>query len=366
MMKMKSDIELVNHIEAYLRGELSAEEKSSFEKLRAQDHTLDTKVVAHLNLMKQLSDYGEYNRLKADMETIHNRLDIESLKSDVTPQESRIISLWERYRVNASIAASVAILAAFFTVLSTGYLTKSPTDPNYNYLNRKVNSLARSQQQINQKINNPAPLKPGVFAATGFALSTDGYIITNYHVVKDADSVYIQNTDGESFKAKTVYTDAVYDIAILLITDKDFKHFSSLPYSIKKSSSDVGEGVYTIGFPRDVPVYNEGYLSAQTGYRDGMSDTTTYQVAIPVNPGNSGGPLLDNKGNIIGIVSAKQSMVDGATFAIKSKYLLKSIQITQDSLNQKLVLSKKNSLAGLSRRDQFKKMQNYIFIVKTY
>lgn len=363
---MKSDIELINLIEAYHRGELSAEERNSFEKLRAQDHALDAKVVAHLNLMKQIAEYGEYSKLKADMEHIHNQIDVSALSEEILPHPSQIRSLWLRYRVNASIAASVAILAAFFTVISAGYLTKTGSDPNYNYLNRKVNNLARSQQQINQKINNPAPSTPGVFAATGFALSTDGYIITNYHVVKDADSVYIQNTDGESFKAKTVYTDAVYDIAILLITDKDFKHFSSLPYSIKKSSSDVGEGVYTIGFPRDVPVYNEGYLSAQTGYRDGMSDTTTYQVAIPVNPGNSGGPLLDNKGNVIGIVSAKQSMVDGATFAIKSKYLLKSIQITQDSLDQKLVLSKKNTLAGLSRREQFKKMQDYIFIVKTY
>ena len=364
---MKSEIEFINQIEAYLREELSHEEKSSFEKLRTQDPAVDAKVVAHLNLMKQISDYGEYNRLKADMRSIHSHLDIDSLKEDILPQESRVRALWIRYRINASIAACVAILATFFTMLSTGYITKSNTDPNYNYLNRKVNNLARSQQQINQKINNnTAPSKPGVFAATGFALSTDGYIITNYHVVKDADSVYIQNTDGESFKVKTVYTDPVYDIAILLITDNSFKPFNSLPYSIKRSASDVGEGVYTIGFPRDVPVYNEGYLSAQTGYKDGMSDTTTYQVAIPVNPGNSGGPLMDNKGNIIGIVSAKQTLVDGATFAIKSKYLLKSIQITQDSLDQKLILSKKNSLAGLSRREQFKKMQDYIFIVKTY
>ncbi|HCN84616.1 MAG TPA: serine protease [Sphingobacteriaceae bacterium] len=364
---MKSEIELINQIEAYLRRELSPEEKSSFEKLRAQDPAMDTKVVAHLQLMKQIAEYGEHNRLKADMKNIHSQLDVDSLKEDILPYESRMLALWTRYRVNASIAACVAILATFFTMLSTGYITKSSTDPNYNYLNRKVNNLARSQQQINQKINNnTAPSKLGVFAATGFALSTDGYIITNYHVVKDADSVYIQNTDGESFKVKTVYTDPVYDIAILLITDKSFKPFNSLPYSIKKSPSDVGEGVYTIGFPRDVPVYNEGYLSAQTGYRDGMSDTTTYQVAIPVNPGNSGGPLMDNKGNIIGIVSAKQTLVDGATFAIKSKYLLKSIQITRDSLDQKLILSKKNSLAGLSRREQFKKMQDYIFIVKTY
>ena len=365
---MKSEIELISQIEAYLRGELSPAEKAVFEKSRAQDPLLDSKVVAHHSLMKKIAGYGEYNRFKSDMNDIHRKLDVESMKEGLLPKEPGVISLWNKYRVNAAVAASVAIVVVFVTLLSTGYLSRSTVDPNYNYLNRKVNNLARSQQQMNQKINNSpvVPSNQGEFAATGFALSTDGYVITNYHVVKDADSVYIQNIDGDSFKAKTVYTDAVYDIAILLIIDPGFKPFKSLPYSIKKSSADVGEGVYTIGYPRDVPVYNEGYLSAQTGYRNGNSDTTTYQVAIPVNPGNSGGPLLDNKGNIIGIISAKQTLVDGASFAIKSKYLLKTIQITQDSLDQKLVLSRKNTLSGLNRREQFKKMQNYIFMVKAY
>ena len=105
-------------------------------------------------------------------------------------------------------------------------------------------------------------------------------------------------------------------------------------------------------------------MSSRTGY---AGDTLAYQVSIPVNPGNSGGPLLDSYGNVIGIISGKQTHFDGAAFAIKSKFLLKSLEtISQEALDTKLVLSKKNMLAGLDRKDQIKKLQNYIFMVKAY
>ena len=105
-------------------------------------------------------------------------------------------------------------------------------------------------------------------------------------------------------------------------------------------------------------------MSSKNGY---AGDTVAYQVSIPVNPGNSGGPLLDMRGNVIGIINGKQTQVDGAAFAIKSTYILKSIEaIPQDSLEEKLVLSKKNSLSGLSRKDQFKKLEPFIYMVKVY
>jgi len=357
---MKSEIELINHIEAYLRGELSPEEQSSFEQLRNKDSEIDHKVVAHHNLMKQIAAYGDYRQFKVNMKNIHNQLDIDTLKSEVLPPKSRIKTLWYKYRMTASVAASVAVLAAFLTLLSVGYFTNSNTDPNYNLLNRRVDKV---DQKLNQVINSKSPVNPGKFAATGFALTTNGYVITNYHVIQNADSVYIQNTDGESFKVKTVYANSSYDIAILQITDPNFKSFKSLPYTIKRPSSDMGEPVYTLGFPTPEPTYNEGYLSAQTGYK---GDTITYRVAISVNPGNSGGPLLDNRGNIIGIISAKQTQADGASFAVKSEYLLKSIKDLQDSLEVKLVLNKRNSLSALTHTAQIKKMQKYIFMVKAY
>jgi len=111
-------------------------------------------------------------------------------------------------------------------------------------------------------------------------------------------------------------------------------------------------------------VFGLGALTSATGYQ---GDTTEYQVSIPVNPGNSGGPLLDDKGNVIGIINAKQTQVAGAAFAVKSAYLLKAIQnIPSDSLSKSLTLNTKNTLAGLSRTQQLKKLKNYVFMVKVY
>ncbi|MDB5019506.1 MAG: Protease Do, partial [Pedobacter sp.] len=131
-----------------------------------------------------------------------------------------------------------------------------------------------------------------------------------------------------------------------------------------KMSAGMGEHVYTLGYPKDDAVLGEGYLSSNTGFG---GDSLSYQVDIRVNPGNSGGPLLDNQGNIIGIISAKESQVDGAAYAIKSKYILEALRaIPQDSLENNVALNKKSSLQGLIRTKQIQKMQDYVFMIKVY
>ena len=363
---MKSEIGMMDLIESYLKGELSSEERAAFEKLREEDASVDHKVVEHEAFINRLSELGERRQLLADMDVAYQQLDIERLKADVLPVSYKVRSLFRKYRFNTAIAAAVAIVTVFATLMSTGYFSKTVTN-NYSALRRDINSIKRSQNELIKGItDNPSkgPANPGQFGGTGFALSSSGYIVTNYHVVKDADSVYVQNSDGESFKVKQIYVDPAYDIAVLQITDSAFKSLAALPYAFKKSGSDLGEDVYTVGFPRDDQVVNRGYVSSLTGY---AGDTVAYQVDISVNPGNSGGPLLDSKGNVIGIINAKQTQTEGAAFAIKSNYILQSIgAIPQDSLDMGLTINKKNSLAGLSRTDQIKKMKSYVFMVKVY
>jgi serine protease Do len=363
---MNSEMELINRIEAYLRGELSAEEEAAFEKLRNENPEVDQKVVEHQDFIKQISSFAERKQLIEDLQTAHEQLDIEALKAELAPASFKIKTLFSKYRFNTAIAAAVAIVTVFATLFSTGYFSKSVTN-SYKALRRDINIIKRSQNELIKGINelpDKGPVNPGQFGGSGFALSSNGYVVTNYHVVKDADSVYVQNADGQSFKVKQIYVDPEYDIAVLQIVDTAFKSLSTLPYTFKKSGADLGEDVYTMGFPRDDYVVNRGYLSSLTGY---AGDTVAYQVDISVNPGNSGGPLLDKKGNVIGIINAKQTQTEGAAFAIKSNYILQSIDaIPQDSLDSKLTLNRKNSLSGLSQTEQIKKLRNYIFMVKVY
>ncbi len=361
---MKKDIEITNRIDAYLRGELSPSELADFRQQRNADPDFDLNVVEHENLVGHLVEYGNRVRLTSEMNAIHEEIDVEALTREVKPELPVIHKLWNKYRVSTAIAATVAMIAVFGTLFSTGYFNEKISD---SYLRRKISSIERSQNALIKNLKDKpqrGPVNPGQFGGTGFALSSNGYLVTNYHVIKDADSIYVQNSAGESYKARQIYIDPSYDLAVLQIVDTAFKDLGALPYTFKKSASNVAEGVYTVGFPKDDLVYNEGYVSSKNGY---AGDTVAYQVSIAVNPGNSGGPLLDNKGNVVGIINRKQTLVDGVAFAVKSSYLLKSIEaIPQDSLVDKLILNKRNLLTGLKPSEQFKKLEPYIFMVKVY
>ncbi len=369
-------MDITDSIERYLNGEMDERERAEFEQRRATDPVLDQKVVAHDSFVSELQAFGRRKHLITEMNMIHEQLDVNEIRSEVLPLGTHVRILWRKYRMNAAVAASVAILAVFLTLFSTGFFARTNALASDNIalrreMSREINSkVQRSKNEIMRNIKASAPTKtpadPAIFGGTGFALTNDGYVVTNYHVVKDADSVYIQSNDGNLFKAETVYSYPSYDVAVLKVSDPSFKSSRPLPYSFRRGGTDLGEDVFTYGYPKDDPVYSRGYLSSKSGF---SGDTTEYQVDISVNPGNSGGPLLDSKGNVIGVIKGKSSRTDGASYAIKSKYLLEALDaIPKESMagNHKIVLSGKNSLGNMSRKDQIKKIQDYIYMVKVY
>ncbi len=364
---MRNDLELDAIIEDYLLGNLSAAEAEAFEQLRRNDVTVDHKVVTHKVFLESMSEFATQLQLKEQLNNIHAELDVESMADLVKPHPSRIVQLWRKNRSWVAVAASFI----FLSLISIYSLQHSSQQVDrYVQLGKEVANIKKSQNSLIRDIksnkNNP-PAKntnPGNYGGTGFAISSNGYILTNLHVIKGADSVYIQNSKGESFKVTVVHKDPEYDIAILKINDGHFNGLASLPYTIKKNNAGIGENVYTLGYPKDDAVLGEGYVSSRNGF---VGDTTQYQVSIPVNPGNSGGPLLDNNGNLVGVISGKESDADGAAFAIKSKYILEAMcAIPQDSLGRKLTVNKKSSLSGLKRTRQIEKLQDYVFMIKVY
>jgi S1-C subfamily serine protease len=151
-------------------------------------------------------------------------------------------------------------------------------------------------------------------------------------------------------------------VAIIKIDDSKFKSFSGLPYGIRNGSTDIAEPIFTLGFPRDEIVYGEGYMSASTGYN---GDTLSCQIAVPANPGNSGGPVFNHKGVVIGILSAKETIAEGAVFAIQSKYIFNAVdELRKNKLYENVRLSSKSSVSNLNKIDQVKKLQDYVFMVK--
>lgn len=360
---MKIERDFLEQSEAYLRGEMNALQRKAFEDYLFSDNEARKKFQEHKAFIGTVKSYGERVNLQQKLDAIHATLNIE----EVMPKKPLVVRLWDKYKINSLVAASVALIAVFTTLWLTGFYSKDNTS-QYIALRRDMNNIRQNVKAQNALIKDINKGKNGItapshYGATGFALSSNGYVMTTYHVIKDADSVYLQNHTGNSYKAKVIYTDPGYDIAVLEIIDKSFKEAGTLPYTFKQNAADIGEDVYTIGFPREEAVYGRGYLSSNTGY---SGDTIAYQVSIPVNPGNSGGPVLDNRGNIIGVINSKQTETDGAAFAIKSNYVLEALASIPDSLDKKIILNKKNTLANLSRTEQIKKVQEYIYMIKVY
>ena len=358
-----SDNELLEVIERYLNGEMSRDERKSFELQRKENAEVDKKVVEHKLFTNLLKQYGERVELENRLNAIHEEIDVHTLKENLLVHPSWIVQLWRSHHSKISVAASVAI----FAVLSVMYIAGSFNSNNsVDQLKRKVDQLDQSNKSIRSSIKNikkSGNVDPG-FTGTGFAISSN-LIVTNYHVIDGANSVSVQNADGKLFKAEVLYTEPQTDIAILKVTDTAFTGLGATPYTFKRAGSDLGEAVYTLGYSSDTPVYGRGDLTSENG--ENSNDSVHYRISIPLNHGNSGGPLLDSKGDVIGIVNAKQTQVEGAHFAIKTGYLLDAIHhIPADSLKRRIILNKKNTLAGLSRQQQLKKLNNYIFMVKVY
>jgi len=351
-------------IEDYLIGKLNEAELQAFEQMRANDPSVDHKVVAHKAFLGSLKNYAAMIDLKGKMNVAHSKIDVDGLSRKLGPHPSFIINIWRKNRAAIGVAASFILLTL---VMLYSIQQNTQQIGSVELVKRDLAILKNSNNNLIRKINSTAVnknLKPANFGGTGFALTTNGYILTNLHVVDGADSVYVQDTQGNQYKVKVDRRDTQYDLAILKIIDESFK-LPALPYRLKQNGIGIGEDVYTLGFPKDDAVYAKGYVSSKTGYSG--TDSTQYQVSIDVNPGNSGGPLLDQNGNIVGVITAKLKLVDGATFAVKSRYIQEILNmIPNDSLGGQVKFNKKNSLQGLTKTRQAEKMQDFIFMVKVY
>jgi hypothetical protein len=208
---------------------------------------------------------------------------------------------------------------------------------------------------------------PEVLFGTGWPTQR-GYIMTNQHVINGKKKIMVVSTLGEKFSATVLIEDKINDLAVLQV-DHPNKLPPALP--IANASARTGSKVFTIGYPHpDVmggkPKLTEGIVNALSGY---MDDPRILQISVPVQAGNSGGPLLNMNGEVVGIVTAKLSAVkmfnwtgdlpQNVNYAIKASYitaLLKSVK--EQSMETKMLPVKRADLESLSSR-----IQNSVFLI---
>ena len=160
------------------------------------------------------------------------------------------------------------------------------------------------------------------WSGSGIAIG-ERHVATNHHVVDGATNLCIYFPDKDvQYDVKVVATDSKNDLAIVEITDTDFKGFT-IDYGYKKSTESIGVGVFVLGFPLVQSMGTEiklttGVVSSKSGYQ---GDASQYQISAPVQPGNSGGPLFNDNGELIGIISAKHTEAENVSYGVKLSYL---------------------------------------------
>lgn len=362
------DILLLDAVERYMNGDMTAEEKIFFEQIRKNNPEVDQMVVEHTFFLNELDAHAAIKAYKHSLNEVENKLAEEGLiaKPQLTGK-ARLVYLWNKYKRNIAVAASIAGIISITTATLMVAYTNQVNTSNKEDLMAVTKQIKDQVDAIGNKVKDDSSLKLPVlpktdYRATGFLIDGKGYLVTNAHVVNRLKTIYVENNKGEFFQAISVYADKTSDLAILKITQSNFKPVANLPYSLRKNNLDLAEQIYTLGFPRNEIVYGEGYLSAKSG-NDG--DSTAYQLTVTANPGNSGGPVWNKNGEIIGIITSKEKNADGVVYAAKAKNIFNLIAELKktDTAYNTLKAPSGNALKGLDKTQQVKKMEDFVFMV---
>jgi S1-C subfamily serine protease len=175
---------------------------------------------------------------------------------------------------------------------------------------------------------------------SGFLISKDGYLLTNHHVVKGARQIKVK-TEKALLPARLVAQDSDNDVALLKVEGE----FTPVTFAADKIAR-LGQTVFTVGFPMPelqgfAPKVTKGVISSLKGIED---DVRTYQIDAAVQPGNSGGPLADESGNIVGVIAARLNdgfvlqatggIAQNVNYAVKKSYAVAFLDTQPDAGKQ--------------------------------
>lgn len=367
------DNALLDAVERYINGEMLPEERMFFEHVRKTNPDVDQLVVEHTLLLDQFARYGEIHRLKTRLDDVHEAL---SQSGQIEqPSPAKVTMLWKKYKRVIGVAASIAGITALGISGLMSYFSPKVNNEKMELLSRKLDNQEQKLNTVTRMVinneNTPAPpvidFKSG---GTGFLIDGRGYLVTNAHVVRNATVVEVQNAQG-AYKARILHLDPVADLAFLKIEDTAFHSIAQLPYGISRLKVRLGEDLFTEGYPGDEIVYSKGYVSARSGFR---GDTLEYQMTIAANPGNSGTPVFNKDGEVVGIVRGTQRDAQMVVFAIRSKNIFRAVDemkndstlLQSDSGFVHLHIPTLSSIKGMDRVDQqIPKIEDCIFIVKS-
>jgi S1-C subfamily serine protease len=312
---------------------------------------------------------GRKNFAKLSAQTFNNLLEAgEWAPVDEQSTRFKVIQLWTKYRKVTAVAASVGGFIALLTSVFVMNFSPNLNRTQVLQLSKDIEVIKKNQQaqghilnEVKTKLPENAKLVSG---GSGFLIDPKGYIVTNAHVLKGNRAIVI-NSIGQELNANILYADKKADLALLKITDSDFKQPSAIPYTIRRKRTELGEEIYTLGYPRndnDI-VYGKGYLSAQSGFE---GDSNAYQIQISVNPGYSGAPVFNDNAELIGIINTRQKQAEGVAFAIKSAKVFDLIEVAETANNERLKMAKSKPKQTKDRKKQIVNLKGFIYNIRSF
>lgn len=373
-------------IERYLDGDMSAEESQLFRSRLNSDAWLTREVDAHKELRASIKKHGEHAELRNLFDGFHDEMDAAAKPEKVIPitqpeekapeqtksdddadngNATKVVTLRQLYRI-------VAIAACFTLLLSVGgvYMLQNlggGADNNApEQLGEMMDTVTPEEADLvadgNTSDEAPGAVESQSYKATCFPISRDGYLITAGHIAEKSRDVKVQVfEDSLPYKADIVAVDPVLDVAILKIEDDRFTEFDRLPTLLKDKDGRLGQDVFTLGFPGGKRVYTSGTISSLRG--SNILDTVNYQISVPLNPGNSGGPLLNDRGEIVGMVTLRDNNLDVAYYATKSTHIIDFVERYIEESEDEIKLSRRNALKGRKRPDQIDRLEPFVYSV---
>jgi S1-C subfamily serine protease len=184
-------------------------------------------------------------------------------------------------------------------------------------------------RQKREKPAAPAPSEPTTGYGTGFFVNGTGQLVTSFHVIDGASKIVVYAADGIAREARVYRASPATDLAVLNVNFTP-KYYLSLA---APNSYKPGDRVFTFGFPviemlGSEPKFTDGSISSLSGAGD---EAAFAQISVPVQPGNSGGPLVNERGQVVGVIAAGAenrqfaeaagTLPQNVNWAVRSEYL---------------------------------------------
>lgn len=255
--------------------------------------------------------------------------------------------------------------------------TEYDTENEYIELTRE-SVYIKAYPPINKNIYSKSDSKLKT-SGSGFLISTNGLVATNYHVVENADKIDVVFPEKGLTKSATIrIKDSKNDIAILELSDFSYSSYygQPIPFILTDVNTiKVGEEVFTLGFPLgeimgDKTRLSNGRINSLYGLQD---DPRLFQISNPLQPGNSGGPLFNDKGELVGLVVSSLNaryfyenvgiLPQNVNFAIKSIYLQNLISMIPEGDN---ILKRENLVKQDKMEEQIEQLNPFVVQIKVY